>query len=64
MDSPVDVGGFAELRKILCQCALLSVEQLSVHPQSAHGEPDSPTKGRPTTVWILLQFPNQQECYT
>jgi hypothetical protein len=37
MDSPVDVGGFAEPRKILCQCALPSVEQLSVHPWSAHG---------------------------
>ena len=37
IDSPVDVGGFAEPRKILCQCALLSVEQLLVHPRSAHG---------------------------
>ena len=35
--SPVDVGGFAEPRKILCQCALPSDEQLSVHPRSAHG---------------------------
>ena len=32
MDSPVDVGGFAEPRKILCQCAFASFEQLSVHP--------------------------------
>jgi len=37
MDSPLDVGGFAEPRKILCQCALPSYEQLSVHPRSAHG---------------------------
>jgi hypothetical protein len=34
MDSPVDVGGFAEPRKILCQCALPSFEQLSVHHRS------------------------------
>ena len=33
----MDVGGFAEPRKILCQCALPSDEQLSVHPRSAHG---------------------------
>jgi hypothetical protein len=33
----VDVGGFAEPRKILCQSDLPSVEQLSVHPRSAHG---------------------------
>jgi hypothetical protein len=33
----VDVGGFAEPRKILCQCALPSYEQISVHPRSAHG---------------------------
>jgi hypothetical protein len=32
----VDVGGFAEPRKILCQCALPSYEQLSVQPRSAH----------------------------
>ena len=37
MDSPVDVGGFAEPRKTLSQCALPSVEQLSVHPRFAHG---------------------------
>ena len=43
MDSPVDVGGFAEPRKTLSQCALPSVEQLSVHSRSAHGEPESPT---------------------
>jgi hypothetical protein len=41
----VDVGGFAEPRKILCQCALPSDEQLSVHPRSAQGEPESPTIG-------------------
>jgi len=41
--SPVDVGDFAEPRKILCQCALASVEQISVHPRSAHG---------------VLEFPN------
>jgi len=35
--SPVNVGDFVEPRKILCQCALASVEQLSVHPRSAHG---------------------------
>jgi hypothetical protein len=45
MDSPVDVGGFAEPRKILCQCALASYGQLSEHHRSAHGEPDSPTIG-------------------
>jgi len=33
----VDVGGFAEPRKILSQCALPSYEQISVHPRSAHG---------------------------
>jgi len=33
----VDVGGFAEPRKILCQCVLPSYEQISVHPRSAHG---------------------------
>jgi hypothetical protein len=38
----VDVGGFAEPRKILCQCALPSVEQLSVHLRSAHGVPEFP----------------------
>ena len=32
----------AEPRKILCQCALPSVEQLSVHPRSAHGVPEFP----------------------
>ena len=37
MDSPVDVDGFAEPRKTLSQCALPSVEQLSVHPRFAHG---------------------------
>jgi len=38
----VDVGGFAEPRKILCQCALPSVEQLSVHHRSAHGRAGIP----------------------
>jgi len=42
MDSPVDVGGFAEPRKILCQCALPSVEQISVHPGPRMGEPEFP----------------------
>jgi hypothetical protein len=43
----VDVGGFAEPRKILCQCALPAVEQLSVHPRSAHGGAGIPQqKGR------------------
>jgi hypothetical protein len=37
IDSPVDVGSFAKPRKILCQCALPSVEQKSEHPRSAHG---------------------------
>jgi len=46
MDSPVDVGGFAEPRKLLCQCALPSDEQLSVHPRSSHGGcQNSPTIG-------------------
>jgi len=45
MNSPVDVGGFAEPCKILCQCALPSVEQLSVYPRSAHGVLESPTIG-------------------
>jgi hypothetical protein len=40
----VDVGGFAEPRKILCQCALPSYEQISVHPRSAHGVPELPNK--------------------
>ena len=40
--SPVDVGGFAELRKILCQCALPSDEQISEHPRSAHGGDEVP----------------------
>jgi hypothetical protein len=43
--SPVDVGGFAEPRKILCQCALPSYEQISVHPRSAHGVPELPNMG-------------------
>ena len=38
----MDVGGFAEPRKILCQCAYPSVEQLSVHPRSAHGGAENP----------------------
>jgi len=42
----VDVGGFAEPRKILCQCALPSYEQISKHPRSAHGGAgNSPTIG-------------------
>jgi hypothetical protein len=41
----VDVGGFAEPHKILCQCALPSVEQISEHPRSAHGESEFPTIG-------------------
>jgi hypothetical protein len=49
MDSPVDVGGFAEPRKILCQCALPSVEQLSVHPRSAHGGDGIPQQQLPWT---------------
>ena len=37
MDSPVDVGGFAEPRKILCLTVLYpSYEKISVHPRSAH----------------------------
>jgi len=40
----VDVGGFAEPRKILCQCALPFVEQLSVHPRSAHGGAGIPNR--------------------
>jgi hypothetical protein len=38
----MDIGGFAEPRKILCQCALPSVKQLSVYPRSAHGEAGIP----------------------
>ena len=45
MDSPVDVGGFAEPRKILSQYALPSLEQLSVHPRS-----DFPTKSSSTNL--------------
>jgi hypothetical protein len=41
----VDVGGFAEPRKILCQCTLPSYEQISVHPRSAQGEPEFPNIG-------------------
>jgi len=33
---------FAEPRKILCQCALASYEQISVHPRSVHGVPEFP----------------------
>jgi len=40
--SPVDVGGFAEPRKILSQCASPPYEKLSVHPRSAHGVPEFP----------------------
>jgi hypothetical protein len=38
----VDVGGFAEPRKILCQCALPSIEQLSVYPDPRMGETEFP----------------------
>jgi len=38
----VDVGGFAEPRKILCQCDLPSYKQISVHPRSAHGGAGNP----------------------
>jgi hypothetical protein len=41
----VDVGGFAEPRKILCQCALPSYEQISVHPRSVHGGDGIPQHG-------------------
>jgi len=38
----VDVGGFAEPRKILCQCALAFNGQLSEHHRSAHGGAGTP----------------------
>jgi len=47
----VDVGGFAEPRKILCQCALPSYEQVSVHPRSAHGG-----AGIPQQIETLMDF--------
>jgi hypothetical protein len=50
----VDVGGFAEPRKILCQCALPSDEQVSVHPRSAHGVPENPNKAHPLD--LLFNF--------
>jgi hypothetical protein len=37
---------FAEPRKILSQCALPSLEQLSVHPRSAHGGAGIPNTER------------------
>jgi hypothetical protein len=55
IDSPVDVGGFAEPRKILCQCALPSYEQLSVHPRSAHGETGFPNNWYQST-WFKGVF--------
>ena len=55
MDFPVDVGGFAEPRKILYQCALPSVEQLSVHPRSAHGGAGIPNKVSRLDSWCLVE---------
>ena len=67
----MDVGGFAEPRKILCQCALAFDEQISVHPRSAHGEPESPNKGEvlsmkkdPTAskyTWKIVNFSKLDE---
>jgi hypothetical protein len=51
----VDVGGFAEPRKILCQCALPSYEQISVHPRSAHGVPELPNNWYQST-WFKRVF--------
>jgi hypothetical protein len=50
----VDIGGFAEPRKILCQCALPSVEQLSVHPRSAHGGAGIPQQENLTSYHKML----------
>ena len=55
----MDVGGFAEPRKILCQCALPSYEQVSVHPRSAHGGagiPQQCTLER-TSIQLLNMIP-------
>ena len=67
----MEVGGFAEPRKILCKCALASDEQISVHPRSAHGEPESPNKGEvlsmkkdPTAskyTWKIVNFSKLDE---
>jgi hypothetical protein len=46
----VNVDGFAEPRKILCQCALPSDEQLSVHPRSAHGGAGIPNNNLLTSI--------------
>ena len=42
----------AEPRKILCQCALPSVEQLSVHPRSAHGGAGIPNRNLLSNVTV------------
>ena len=55
----MDVGGFAEPRKILCQSDLPSVEQLSVHPRSAHGGVGNPQQmqqlGKSTKIYMDKQ---------
>jgi hypothetical protein len=51
----VDVGGFAEPRKILCQCALPSIEQLSVYPDPRMGETEFPNNWYQST-WFKGVF--------
>ena len=43
IDSPVDVGGFAEPRKILCQCAYPPLSNYQYTPGPRMGVPESPT---------------------
>jgi len=46
---------FAEPCKILCQCALASYEQISVHPRSVHGVPEFPNNWYQST-WFKGVF--------
>ena len=50
----MDVGGFAEPRKILCQYALPSVEQLSVHPRSAYGGAGIPQQNKHVLLFFKM----------
>jgi len=56
MDSPVDVGGFAEPHKILCLTVLYpSYEKISVHPRSAHRGAGIPLQSLATHFILLME---------
>jgi len=55
MDSPVDVGGFAEPRKILCQCAYPPLSNYQYTPGPRMGEPESPNNWYQST-WFKEVF--------